>query len=217
MKKILLTLAVAFTIFGAEAQQSKSKKSKKSPVNKEARAQAAFAKAQAEKQAQWEEQRLERLAYDSARLENERLAAEKFEQDRVVLRDTKTHVMDSINFEKYKSFSTQQAGFYTSDKYHNDIIAAAKLTTAQGREVKIINEAYTNKAKMLTADATLTDAQRKEQLVVLNTERKAKIKAIVGNGKAKKLEKERKEFVKKNGVDPNDSWINEVDGYAKNN
>ena len=218
MKRIFLTCMVALSILGVQAQtKTAHKKSKKTHVSSESKAQAAFAKQQEERQANIEAQRVELLRADSTRKENDRLADENFQNTQTKWKDSMSKVIDSSYTVKYKTMSTQKELWAKLERSRDEINKAAKLSDNQGRQVKNINQVYTEKAKLVKDNMTLNDQQKKDQFVVLNTERLARIKAIVGNAKSKKLEKERKEFVLKNGSDMEEKWIDEVEGYAKNN
>ena len=218
MKRILLTCVVALSLLAAQAQtKSTHKKSKKAHVNSETKAKAEFAKQQELRQQNIEAQRVELLTADSMRRDNDRLADESFEKTQSNWKDSMNKVMDTTYKTKYKTMSTQKEEWSKLERKRDEINKAAKLSDNQGRQVKNINHSFTEKAKIVKDNAALSDQQKKDQLVTLNTERIARIKAIVGNSKSKKLEKERKEFVQKNGSDMEEGWIDEVEGYAKNN
>jgi hypothetical protein len=217
MKKILLTCAVAMSIFAADAQQSKTgKKSKKAKVNTEAVAKAKYAKLEEERQQRFEDERVARLTADSTRKENDRLAEEKFQAERVAWKEMKEKELDSTYHEKYVKIEQDRETWSKDEMAKNQVISAAKLSETQGRQVKVVNDTYTEKAKAIRDNVDLTDDQKKEQFVALNTERKAKLKAVLGNSKAKKFDKERKEFVQKNGASADQAWIDEAEGYVKN-
>jgi hypothetical protein len=69
---------------------------------------------------------------------------------------------------------------------------------------------YNDKAKAIRDNVELTDEAKTTQLAALNEERRAKIRAIVGKGKEKKVEKERKEYTMKYSDDIEAKWINDV-------
>lgn len=217
MKRIFLTCLVALSILGVDAQTKKGhKKTKHSHVSRESIAKAEFEKKQAERQQNIEEQRLELLSADSTRRENDRVADENFQKTQVMWKDSMAKMMDSTYSAKFKSMSSEREMWAKNERSRNEINKAAKLSDNQGRQVKNINHTYTEKAKLVKANMTMTDEQKKQELITLNTERMARIKAILGSAKAKKLMKERKEYNLKNGVDMEEGWIDEVEGYAKN-
>jgi hypothetical protein len=99
---------------------------------------------------------------------------------------------------------------YEIERSRDEIIKAAKLSGNQGRQVKYINQLYHDKAKMVQDNTSLTEEQKQAQYAALNAERRAKISAIIGKSKEKKLEKERQEYRAKNTVDPSQNWIDAV-------
>ncbi len=213
MKKILLTCAVAaMTIFATEAQTKKStsKKSSKKSVNSEARLNSDIAKIKAEKSKAMEEQRLERLMIDSTRREDERLAELQKDSLRMAWKQQKMNEVDSLNSVKWKKQITDKDDEYAAERTQAQLAKAAKLSTNQGRQVKAINMSYNDKAQLVMLDSTLSPESRKQQLTALNTERRAKIKEIVGKNKEKNLEKERIKYSAKNSDDRLSAWLNEV-------
>lgn len=217
MKRIILLCAVAFSMLATvEAQTTKkAKKGKKTSVSAESKSKAAAAKLEKERQEKFEDERMERMAYDSIRKENEKLADIRFDSERVATKDAKIKMIDSLNKESWKSHAAQQEQYAKSERNLDQVIMAANLGPNQGRQVKDINLAYNSKAKMITENATLTDDQKKEQLAALNTERRDRIKAIIGKAKEKKLERERKEVAQKNGADVEAAWIELAEGVVK--
>ncbi len=211
MKKILLTCIVAMSLFAADAQTKKTKKIKNSYAQKEAKATAAFKKTQQEKQQLWEEQRLERLQSETDRLEGERVADSAFTQQRFDWKTNRLREIDSTNQVTWKSFSVEQENMARLERERDAIVKGAKINDNLGRQVKYINSSYTVKANDVRNNMALTEAQKSEQLVNLNNERRAKIKAIAGNNKEKKLEKERKEYVQKHADAVNElAWVDAV-------
>ncbi|MEP6712957.1 MAG: hypothetical protein ABJA37_11095 [Ferruginibacter sp.] len=222
MKRIFLTCLVAMSLLAAQAQTTKGvKKHKKSHATSQskadAKAKAAMALKEQERQDNIEAQRVELLRSDSVRRDNDRMADSSFAQTQTMWKDSMNKQMDTTYTNRYKNISTQKEDWAKLERSRDEINKAAKLSEGQGRQVKNINMSYTDKVKMIKGDAALTEQQKKDQLVVLNTERLARIKAIIGNSKAKRLEKERKEYVLKNGADMEEGWIDEVEGVAKNN
>jgi hypothetical protein len=79
--------------------------------------------------------------------------------------------------------------------------------------VKIINTSFTEKAKVIVQDGDVN--AKAQQLAALNEERRGRIKALLGKAKERKLEKERKEFVKKNGVNADTAWMDIAESVSK--
>jgi hypothetical protein len=211
MKKILLTCVVALSLFAADAQSKKTKKVKNSYAQREARATAAFNKSQQEKQQMWEEQRLERLQSETDRIERERVADSAFTQQRLDWKTNRLKEIDNTNQATWKSYSVEQENMARLERERDAIVKAAKLNDNLGRQVKYINSSYTVKATEVRNNMALTDAQKSEQLMSLNNERRAKIKAIAGKNKEKKLEKERIEYVQKHSDAVNElAWVDGV-------
>ncbi len=210
MKKILFSaVLVGMTFFAADAQTKKTK-SKKKPVSTEAKAKAEYAKLEKERQGKFEEARLERLYDDSVSREQERL--EEFVKDstRLAWKEAKIKAADSMHNEKWKNESVEKEKFYATERSQNAINRSAGLNDNQGRQVKAINMSYNDKAKAIRDNVELTDEAKTTQLAALNEERRAKIRAIVGKGKEKKVEKERKEYSMKYSDDIEAKWINDV-------
>ncbi|MEO7444471.1 MAG: hypothetical protein ABIT96_01580 [Ferruginibacter sp.] len=209
MKKILLSCAVLLCVFTIQAQTKKSKKSSKnvSYATKEKRANAAFQKKQAEKQAGWEEARIERLQADSQRVEDERLSDSTFQVSRVEWKEARLHEIDSVNQEKWKSHAMSQEESLQFDRERTEIIKEAKLDNNIGRQVKYINATYSGKAAEVRNNMELTEQQKHDQLVSLNNERRSKIEIVTGKSKFRKYEKARKDYLKKNPSAMNElSW-----------
>lgn len=223
MKKLILASIFAMSLFAADAQtnKSKSKKKAKKTMSTEAKAKAKE-KAEVARVAKLTETRIEEyriasLLADSMRLDSERVARDSFEVQRQAYIATKSTERDSINKATWAKLSTEKEIARKTEHNLDEINRAAKLGTYESRQVKIINQTYFEKARMVKENIELTEDQRKQQLATLNTERRAKIKATVGSSKDKKLEKERKEYFKKYGEDAQAKWIDEVEGYATNN
>jgi hypothetical protein len=207
---------VAMTFFAADAQTKKTK-SKKKPVSTEARAKAEYAKLEKERQQKFEEQRLERLYDDSVSREQERL--EEFVKDstRAAWKETKLKVADSLHNEKWKNQTIEKENYYASERSQNAINTKAKLSVTQGSQVKAINMSYNDKARVIRDNMELTDDVKTAQLVSLNEERRAKIKAIVGKSKEKKIEKARKEYAMTHTDDVEGKWMNDVADIKSSN
>ncbi len=214
MKKILLLCVVACSVFAANAQTKKSTKKSKKP-SKEAIAQAKFKK-------QEEEKKLVRTAYmdslkvtDSMRLTNDSLADVQKEMDRVAYKDAGLKAIDSVNKSTYATLMKQRNDVDQSAKTEADLAKAAKLSAYEATQVKYINEQYNAKAKAITEGS---DAQtKKAELIALNEERRSKIKTIVGKAQERRLEKERKSYVAKNGADADSQWVDMAEQFAKAN
>jgi hypothetical protein len=218
MKRIFLLCAAAMCLFAAEAQTTKkSKKAKKTTISAAAKAKADAAKLEEERQAKFEDERLERMQYDSARHENDRLADVRLDSERVAFKDTKFKEIDSTNKETWKTASIQKENALKAERNRDLINSKANLGPIQSRQAKDINLAYNDKAKAITDNASLSETDKQTQLAALNTERRDKIKAVLGKAREKRLEKERKDFVQKNGEDTEAAWIDQASGIAKNN
>ena len=224
MKKLILASIFAMSMFAVDAQTTKSKskkKAKKTYMSSEAKAKAKE-KAKVARVAKLTETRIEEyrvasLLSDSMRLDSERVARDSFEIQRQSYMATKLLERDSMNKATWVKLSAEKEMAAKTEHNLDEINRAANLGTYESRQVKIINQTYFEKARLLKENMELTDDVRKQQLATLNTERRAKIKATVGSSKDKKLEKERKEYFKKNGEDAQAKWIDEVEGFAKNN
>jgi len=224
MKKLILASIFAMSMFAVDAQTTKSKskkKAKKTYMSSEAKAKAKE-KAKVARVAKLTETRIEEyrvasLLSDSMRLDSERVARDSFEIQRQSYMATKLLERDSMNKATWAKLSAEKEMAAKTEHNLDEINRAANLGTYESRQVKIINQTYFEKARLLKENMELTDDVRKQQLATLNTERRAKIKATVGSSKDKKLEKERKEYFKKNGEDAQAKWIDEVEGFAKNN
>ncbi len=208
MKRVLLTCFVAMSIFAAEAQTKKSTSEKK--------AKAEFAKKEQERQERFKLEREERLFADSIRREEERLARDTFEMQRAEWMATRLREIDSTNQEKWKQQAAERELAYQSDRTQQNIANNARLSSYHGRQVKVINQTYSDKARLVKEDSVLTDAEKKDQLAALNAERRDKIQATIGKSKAKRLDKEQAKYYKQYGMDPQLRWTSEVEGMVKN-
>lgn len=202
---------MSFCFFATQAQTAKtSSKAKKTTISAKAKADAAAAKLEEEKQQKFEDQRIERMRYDSIRIENDRLADARLDSERVAYKEDKLRILDSTNKESWKAASIQKENDLKAERNSELVNKAANLGPTQGRLVKDINSTYNDKAKLVTSDASLTEEQKTQQLASLNAERREKIKAVVGKARERKIEKERKEFVQKNGADAQTLWIDQT-------
>ena len=223
MKKLILASIFTMSLFAADAQttKSKSKKSKKTYMSSEAKAKAKE-KAEAARIAKLTETRIEEyrmvsLLSDSMRLDSERIARDSFEIQRQSYIAAKSMERDSLNKATWMKLSTEKELAAKTAHNLDEISRAANLGSYESRQVKIINQTYFDKARMVKENMELTDDLKRQQLSALNTERRTKIKATIGSAKDKKLEKERKAYFKKNGEDVQAKWIDEVEGYATTN
>lgn len=199
------------SLFAADAQTKKTKKVKNSYAQKESRAVAAFNKSQMEKHQLWEEQRIERVQAENDRIESERIADSAFTQERSDWKTKRLKEIDDNNQATWKSFSVEQENMARLERERDAIVKAAKIKDDIGRQVKYINSSYTEKANAMRNNMELTEAQKIEQLMSLNNERRAKIKAIAGKNKERKLEKERREYVQNHADAVNElAWVDDV-------
>jgi hypothetical protein len=215
MKKILLTCAVfAMTIFATEAQTKKTTKKKKA-VSSESRLNSDIAKIKSEKRKAMEEQRMERLYNDSVRIEEEKLDEMTKDSLRMAWKEQKLKEVDSTNNATWKQTIEEKESWYATERSQTAINKAAKINDNQGRLIKQINMTYNQKSKAVRDNMDLTDEDKRAQLMALNTERREKIKAIIGSKKEEKLEKARKEYSAKNKEDINSQWMNEYEVAKK--
>jgi hypothetical protein len=212
VKKILVLCLVMFSFLAADAQKRKGKKHSKKP-NKEAIAIAKFNKNEKAKKLLRDSLIIKMKLEDSTRLALDSIADFQNDSTRVAYRDSGNAAIDSFNTAQYASMGQQRNQWDKTDRFHNDISHTVKLNDYKTKQVKYINQTYAEKAKLLTADG---DMQSKAtELALLNEERRKQIKAVVGKGKEKKLERGRKSYVKKNGTDADMEWINVAETVAK--
>ena len=217
MKKILLTCAVlAMTVFATEAQTKKStRKNSKKPVSSESRLNSDIAKIKSEKRKAMEEQRMDRLYNDSVRVNDEKLEETAKDSLRMVWKDQKLKEVDSTNQVTWKQTIEEKESWYATERSQNAINKAAKINDNQGRLIKEVNMSYNQKSKALRDNMDMADEDRRTQLIMLNTERREKIKSIIGAKREMKLEKSRKEYTTKNKEDINSQWMNEYEVATK--
>jgi hypothetical protein len=218
MKRIFLTAFAALFLLAAQAQTTtkSTKKAKKTHVTAASKAKAAMAQKEKERQDAIEAQREDLLRSDSLRRDNDRLADSSFAMQQTNWKDSMNHVQDSTYTDRYKNISTIQQQSAKAELDRNAIMKSAKLSTEQSRQALNINQAYSQKAKVITDDASISAEQKQAKLASLNTERMGRIKAILGSGKAKRLEKARNDYVKKNGGDMEESWIDTAEMATTN-
>ena len=211
MKKISLLCLLAFSIFAADAQTKKSKKYKKQP-SKESVAKAKFNKAEAQKKMMRDSLIISMKMDDSMRLAFDSLSDLQKDSLSLVYRETGLKDIDSLNKIRYAAIAKSRSEVDEAEKNQMDINRAAKLNDYQGKQVKYINQTYTEKARVLISGG---DPQaKKQELAMLNEERRSKIRAVVGKSREKKLENERKDYFKKNVADESNSWINIAESVA---
>lgn len=217
MKKILLTCAVlAMTVFATEAQTKKTtRKNSKKPVSSESRLNSDIAKIKSEKRKAMEEQRMDRLYNDSVRVNDEKLEETAKDSLRMVWKDQKLKEVDSTNQVTWKQTIEEKESWYATERSQNAINKAAKINDNQGRLIKEVNMSYNQKSKALRDNMEMADEDRRTQLIMLNTERREKIKSIIGAKRETKLEKSRKEYTTKNKEDINSQWMNEYEVATK--
>jgi hypothetical protein len=212
MKKLLLLCLVAFSFVAADAQTRKSKKQRKGP-NKEAIANARFNKQETQKKLFRDSVIIKLRIEDSTRLAMDSIGNLQTDSMSVAYKENGLRAIDSMNNESYTAIGKNTDQWDKTQKTHNDMIQAARLSNYKSRQVKIINMSYCEKAKDIIQD---DDASKKvKELVALNEERRARIKALLGKAKEKKLEKDRKAFIKKNGIDADTAWMDMADSFAK--
>ncbi len=212
MKKIFLLCLVAFSFVTADAQTRKSKKNRKAP-NKEAIANAKFNKQEASKKMMRDSLIYKMKLEDSTRLAMDSIADLQADSISLAYRENGLREIDSLNRESYAAIGKNTDDYDKSQKLQSDMIQKAGLSDYKNRQVRIINTSYTEKAKIIVQDGTLDS--KVQELAVLNEERRGRIKALLGKSKERKLEKERKAFVKKNGVEADTAWMDIAESYSK--
>ena len=204
MKKISFLCILAFSIFAAEAQTKKSKLKKQS--SKETVAKAKFIKAEAQKKILRDSLLVGLRMEDSLRIAKDNLSDLQKDSLSLVYRQNGLKDIDSLNKIRYATIAKSRSDVDIADKMQMDINKAAKLNEYQSKQVKHINQTYTEKAKVLISG--LDPQTKKQELAILNEERRNKIKIVVGKSREKKLENERKGYFKKNTADESNAWIN---------
>ena len=212
MKRIILTCIVALSLFSADAQTKKAKRFGKKP-NTEAVAKANFNKKEADKKLARETQLNAILSEDSLRIKTDSLADFAIENERLIYKTDGLRVIDSVNKVGYGNLSKQRGEWEKAQRNNELIMRAAKLSDYESKQVKLINQNYNEKARVLLLNSN-TEV-KKQELFNLNEERKDKIKTVTGKSKERKLEKERREFVKKNGADADSQWLDVAENYVK--
>lgn len=211
MKRILLTLAVIATTFSAVEAQSKKTSKKKAPkVSAETKLNNDIARIKEEKKLKNDSLRIYQLQSDSIRLEDERMAEETKAAERAAWKEQKMREVDSTNQAKWASQTAEKDEWYATNRSQDAMFKAAKLNDMQGRQVKAINQTYLEKAKAIKADTMIADADKTAQLTSLNTERREKIKAVIGNDKEKSLEKQRMKMTQTDVDAAAFKWVDET-------
>jgi|GEM_PF-2510499 len=212
MKKITFLCLFAISFFAAEAQTKKNKKSKKQP-NKDTVAKAKFIKVEAQKKFLRDSVMVGMRMEDSLRIAGDNLSDLQKDSLSFVYRQNGLKDIDSLNKIRYATIAKSRNEVDITDKTQMDINRAAKLNDYQSKQVKYINQTYTEKAKILISGV---DPQtKKQELALLNEERRNKIRSIVGKSRERKLENERKDYFKKNTADESNAWINIAESVAK--
>ena len=211
MKKIFLFCVVALSMLGAEAQTKKGKKSKKVP-SKETIAKAKFTKVEAQKKLMRDSLIIGLRMEDSIRIAGDMVSDLQKDSMNLVYRENGFKNIDSLKQVRYGLIIQNREEADKTDKTQMDINRAAKLNDYQSKQVKYINQSFSEKAKMIVQG---NDPQsKKQELAVLNEERRNKIRVIVGKSRERKLESERKDFIKKNGIDETNVWIGIAESVA---
>ena len=211
MKKISLLCLLVFSIFAAEAQTKKSKRSKKQP-SKESVAKVKFMKVEAQKKLMRDSLMMTMKMEDSVRIATDNISDLQKDSLSLAYKQNGLKDIDSLNKIRYATISTSRNEVDVTDKNQMDINRAAKLNEYQSKQVKYINQTYTEKAKVLISGV---DPQTKKlELVTLNDQRRDKIRLVVGKSREKKLENERKDYFKKNTADESNAWINIAESVA---
>lgn len=206
MKKILFTCLLASVTFLVTNAQSKLSK-------KERASKAKYAQIEKDRQQKFADDRLQRLQYDSLRHAKDSIAQYQFDSSRVAWKDSVAHHMDSVNTENYKSMAQESEHWNAMEKERALIHKSAKLNEYQISQARFVNQQYREKAAAINADSVNTAEQKAAQLAQINAEREAKLKTVLGKSKARKLEKARKAYVKKNGSIEEDAWIETASSY----
>jgi hypothetical protein len=212
MKKIFLLCLVAFSFGSVDAQSRKSKKGRKGP-NKEAIANARFNKQEASKKILRDSLIYKMKLEDSTRLAIDSIADLQADSISVAYKENGLREIDSLNKESYAAIGKNTDEYDKTQKLQSDMIQGVRLSDYKNRQVKIINTSFTEKAKVIVQDGDA--AAKAQQLAALNDERRGKIKALLGKTKERKLEKERKAFVKKNGINADTAWMDIAESVSK--
>lgn len=214
--KISLLFSLFFSIISASAQTSLTKKQKKEAkaiAKKQALVIAKFNKKEKSKKLLRDSVIIKLHLEDSTRLAMDSIGDFQKDSARIAYRDSGYKAIDSIDAATYASISKDRNQWYKTEKFHSDIASATKLDAYKTNQVKLINKLYSEKARIATKDSDLQS--KATELATLNDERRIKIKAVVGKHKEKVIEKKRKSFIKKFGVDEDMVWIDIAESVAK--
>ena len=149
MKRIALTfLFASFAFFMGQAQSKTSKQEKASKAK--------YAKIEKERQQKFEEQRIERLEYDSTRFAKDSIYQAQFDSSRLAWKDSVAYQQDSMNTDKYKNMSMQSEQWNRMQKERALIYKNAKLNDYQITQARFISQQYAEKAAMLNADEMIS-------------------------------------------------------------
>ena len=206
MKRIALTfLFASFAFFAGQAQ---SKTTKQENASK-----AKYAKIEKERQQKFEEQRLERLEYDSTRFAKDSIHQVQFDSSRIAWKDSVAYAQDSLNTNKYSAMSNQSEQWNRMEKERLMIFKDAKLNDYQITQARFVSQQYSERAAVIKADEIKSAEEKSAAMAQLNVERQLKLKTVLGKSSAKKLEKARKSYIKKNGSIEEDAWIEAANDY----
>jgi hypothetical protein len=212
MKKIILLGLVAFSSFAVNAQTKKSKKHATRPT-KEALAVTKFKKLEAQKKMERDSMLVSLKMEDSARIASDSIYDLQKASESEAYRQNGLKAIDSMTKARYAAIEAERMEWDKAAKVQKDISEGINLSEATKNQVKIINTTYTEKAKLLLQGS---EAQQKSQeLIALNEERRAKLRAMLGKAKERKLEKERKEYIAKNGINSETAWMDIEQQVAK--
>ena len=206
MKKLGITILFAgFAFFIGQAQTNTAKNEKASKAK--------YAKIEKERQQKFEDQRLERLEYDSLRYAKDSVYQAQFDSSRIAWKDSVAYAQDSMNLNKYKNMSMQSENWNRMQKERALIYTNAKLNDYQITQARFVGQQFSERAAIIKADEMKSAEEKAMAMAALNMEREAKLKTVLGKSKAKKLEKARKSYIKKNGSIEDDAWIEMANEY----
>jgi hypothetical protein len=219
MKSILksaILFALLFSFSNAEAQTRKTKKEKseaKKLAKKEALVNARFNKNEKAKKLVRDSVIIKMAIEDSTRLAMDSIGNFQKDSMRVAYRDSGYRAIDSMDKMQYAAHGVERTQWDKTEKFHTDVASTTKLSAYKTRQIKIINQSFSYKARALAKDSDLQS--KASELSTLNEERRSQIKAVVGKRKEKIIEKQRKSFIKKNGVDEDMVWIDVAESVVK--
>lgn len=218
MKKIFMALtALALMLGVSEVNAQKKVGGKKSHMSAKARA---AAKEKAEKERIEAEKKAEEERIAAEKAEKERLEQERLEQQRIqrqqeeeqIAKDRAERELQAQAKKEEEKLNRQK--WSRIDKGRDEVYQKAGIPDNQGRQVKLINQEFHQKASAIRENSGLSDDAKKEELAKLNEQRLDRIKQVVGK-KAGKLEATRKELRQGHKDDTDEDWLDEIDGYKK--